>query len=167
MGRIVKAVEHAGREAMSLPRGLVDRESLLAEATRVLVAARAAAKAELVAAREAAPVLARKMAEKIIGRAVELDTAVMGDIAAKAVAAAQVRPGAIVLRVHPDDRAAIEQTRPRWMASLLAADVNIVADEAVGRYGCIVDTAAGRVDARLETQLSALELALRASLLKT
>jgi hypothetical protein len=35
-----------------------------------------------------------------------------------------------------------------------------VADEAVGRAGCVIETAVGRVDARLETQLAALERAL-------
>jgi flagellar biosynthesis/type III secretory pathway protein FliH len=37
-----------------------------------------------------------------------------------------------------------------------------MADEAVGRYGCVIETPHGRVDARLETQLAALERALGA-----
>jgi type III secretion protein L len=40
------------------------------------------------------------------------------------------------------------------------AALDVVADETVGRHGCIIETAVGRVDARLETQLAALERAL-------
>ncbi len=48
-----------------------DREAALADVTELLVSARAAAETEWAAAKDAALVLARKMAEKIIGRAVE------------------------------------------------------------------------------------------------
>jgi len=41
-----------------------------------------------------------------------------------------------------------------------AAALEIVGDESVGRHGCVIETAVGRVDARLETQLAALERAL-------
>src|SRR5204862_424869 len=40
------------------------------------------------------------------------------------------------------------------------AALEIVLDETVGRHGCVIETALGRVDARLETQLAALERAL-------
>jgi len=36
-----------------------------------------------------------------------------------------------------------------------------VADASVGRNGCVVETPVGRLDARLQTQLDALERALR------
>jgi len=36
-----------------------------------------------------------------------------------------------------------------------------VADPAIGRHGCVVETVVGRLDARLDTQLDALEKALR------
>jgi flagellar biosynthesis/type III secretory pathway protein FliH len=169
MGRIVKAdglllsSESAQKSAVDVS-AVVDRESALAEVTRLLVSARVEAEAERAAAKEAAPVLARKMAEKIIGRAVALDPAVMGEIAGQALAASRVRGGAVVLRVHPDDLAAVERTRPEWLARVAAgANVRVVADESVGRHGCVVETPVGRLDARLETQLDALESALRGS----
>jgi flagellar biosynthesis/type III secretory pathway protein FliH len=68
----------------------------------------------------------------------------------------------VVLRVHPDDIAAVEQTRPNWSQRIAAAaEVHLVADDSVGRNGCVVETPAGRLDARLQTQLDALERALR------
>jgi flagellar biosynthesis/type III secretory pathway protein FliH len=68
----------------------------------------------------------------------------------------------MVLRVHPEDLALVEQQRPRWMGRVAAAvDLCVVPDPAVGRTGCVVETAFGRLDARLTTQLEALERALR------
>ena len=106
--------------------------------------------------------LARRMAERIVGRAVELSPELMGEIVAEALAASRARKGAVVLRAHPDDLATVERERPRWLAGVAAGlDVRVVADPAVGRQGCVVETAVGRLDARLNTQLDALERALR------
>jgi flagellar biosynthesis/type III secretory pathway protein FliH len=137
--------------------------------TELLVSAHLTAEAELAAAKDAAWVLARKMAEKIIGRAVEMDASVVGELAGQALAASRARGGAVVLRVHPDDLSAVEQTRAHWLKRLSIAArvpsdvqfVQLVADESVGRYGCVVETPVGRLDARLQTQLDALERAVR------
>jgi flagellar biosynthesis/type III secretory pathway protein FliH len=168
MGRIVKAVSllpspaSARDGAAAGATVAVDREGALAEVTELLVSARAAAAAERAAAKDVALVLARKMAEKIVGRAVELDPSIMGEIAGQALAASRARGGSVVLRVHPDDLAAVEQTRPNWSQRIAAAvDVHLLADDLVGRNGCVVETAVGRLDARLQTQLDALERALR------
>ncbi len=168
MGRIVKAADllpsskSAQESAAWATPAAGDREAACAEVTELLVSARAAAEAERAAAKDAALVLARKMAEKIVGRAVELDPAVLGEIAGQALAASRVRGGAVLLRVHPDDVAAIEQARPQWVQRIAAsADVRVVADDSVGRHGCVVETPVGRLDARLQTQLDALERALR------
>jgi flagellar assembly protein FliH len=167
MGRIVKAgkVNQAGARASTASTLSAARKDLaLAEVTSLLVSARAAANAELVAAKDGALLLARKMAERIVGRAVELEPVVMGEIVARALAAARTRPGAVVLRVHPEDLEAVERTRPDWRRKLaVAADVRVIADASVGRNGCVVDTPVGRLDARLQSQLHALENALRGS----
>jgi len=162
MGRIVKAVESGQADVSAGAANADGREAVLAEATSLLVSARAMANAELAAAKEHSLLLARKMAERIVGRAVEIDPAVMGEIAAQALAAMRSRPGALVLRVHPEDLEAVERTRKDWLRALgAAADVRIIADPSVGRCGCVVDTKAGRLDARLQSQLDALESALR------
>jgi type III secretion protein L len=161
MGRIVKAAspvpssESARQSSSACAPAAVDRESVLAEVTELLVFAHAAAK-------DVALILACKMAEKIIGRAVELEPSVMGEIVGQALAASQARGGGVVLRVHSEDLAAVEQSRPGWSQRIAAvANVRVVADDAVGRHGCVVETAVGRLDARLQTQLDALERALR------
>jgi flagellar biosynthesis/type III secretory pathway protein FliH len=164
MGHIVKASSllPSSESAHGDAAAAVDREGALAEVTELLVSARAVAEADRAAAKDAALTLARKMAEKIVGRAVELDPTVMGEIAGQALAACRARGGAVVLRVHPDDLAAVEQTRPNWSQRIAsAANVRVVADDSVGRQGCVVETPVGRLDARLQTQLDALERAVR------
>jgi flagellar biosynthesis/type III secretory pathway protein FliH len=86
----------------------------------------------------------------------------MADIAGAALAACRPRGESVRLRVHPDDAPALAD-RVQALAERLPAPgaLALVTDESVGRYGCVVETALGRVDARLETQLAALERALR------
>lgn len=157
MGRIVKKEVSGGTaQAAGVPPTVTE------ETVAILAAARAEANREREAARDAAVVLARKMAERIVGRAVELDAGVMREIVAQALAAAKSGKTAVLLRVHPEDLAALQQERAGWLAEIGSkADVRVTADPGVGRYGCVVETAVGRLDARLQTQLDALEGALR------
>ena len=146
--------ERAGFEA--------GKQAGLAQVSELLLTARAQAEQDLARAKDAAIVLARRMAERIVGRAVELSPELMGEIVAEALAASRARKGTIMLRAHPDDLADVENERPRWLARVAAGvDGRVVADPAVGRQGCVVETAIGRLDARLNTQLDALERALR------
>lgn len=144
-------------------RRLGEREGRsLAEATftGVLLAARADAEKVRAAALPAARTLAVKMAERIVGLTAMKDPAALAHIAGEALAAARARSGVVLLRVHPDDLTALQSARPALAARLAAAvELRLVADPAVGRTGCIVETPAGRLDARLETQLAALERA--------
>ena len=136
------------------------RETARAETTQTLVRLHAETARARAAAADDVKRLAIRIAEKIVGRALTLDPDVIADICAQAVrGAAEQRQ--IVLRVHPDDLPALERARPRLRSEFLRAhDVTLRADPAVGRGGCIVDTEVGSIDARLETQLGALERAL-------
>jgi len=166
MGRIVKAASllpssRSGHKDASVPAES-DRDASLAEVTAILVSAHAAAESERKAAKELALPLARKMAERIIGRAVELDPSILGEIVGQALAASHMREGCMVLRVHPEDLPAVDQSRPRWSQKLATTtSVRVVSDPSVERYGCVVETPVGRLDGRLQTQLDALERALR------
>jgi len=134
----------------------------LAEAafTTLLIEARAEADRVRRAALPAAQTIAVRMAEKIVGRVIALDATAMADSARQALEAARARAGAVSLRVHPDDWAAIETARPALAARLAkAVELRGIPDAAVGRHGCVVESAACRLDARLETQLAALERA--------
>jgi flagellar biosynthesis/type III secretory pathway protein FliH len=69
------------------------------------------------------------------------------------------------LRLHPDDLVAVETRRTVLAARAPAATaIELLADGSVGRHGCVIETAHGRIDARLETQLAALEQALTGGL---
>ena len=134
-----------------------------AELAVLLAAGRAEADAMLARVEPAALAIAARMAQKIVGRAVELDPSIMAAIAAEAVAACRTREGVVQLRVHPDDLEAVEGGRAALAARLGGdATLELVADEGVERHGCVVDTSVGRVDARLSTQLAALRRALDA-----
>lgn len=164
MGYIVKAGESVDSALAARPRDPCPSDSLASQVTETVLAARVAADAEWAAAQGAAPVLARKMAEKIIGHAVDLDARVMADIAEQALHACRGRGATVALRVHPDDRASLEAAKPGWLARQDGpAEIVFVADDTVGRYGCVVETPAGRVDARLQTQLDVLERVLGAA----
>jgi flagellar biosynthesis/type III secretory pathway protein FliH len=137
------------------------RAGAAAEAAALLASARLAANRAAAESAMLASVLATKMAERIVGRAVALAPETMAEIAATALAASRPREAAVTLRLHPEDLAAVADRRDTLAARApAAAEIALVADEAVGRYGCVVETAHGRVDARLDTQLAALEQAL-------
>jgi flagellar biosynthesis/type III secretory pathway protein FliH len=137
------------------------RAQAAAQMVGVLVASRAEADAMLARAEPEAVAIAAAMAERIVGRAVALEPAIMAEIAAEALAACQTRRGGVALRVHPDHLAAVEGQRRTLTARLgVEMPLDIVADESVERLGCVVDTAVGRVDARLSTLLAALTRAL-------
>jgi flagellar biosynthesis/type III secretory pathway protein FliH len=150
------------QRAEAQQRGMAEgRDAAAAEVLSTLLAARAEAAAALVAAKPAAVALAARMAAKIVGRAVDASPSLIADIATEALRASRAGVGRIKLRVHPTDRQALVTGRPQLTAQLGAGAVlEIVDDPAVGRYGCIVETGAGRLDARLETQLAVLEKAL-------
>jgi flagellar biosynthesis/type III secretory pathway protein FliH len=141
------------------------REQGRAEAAAALAALLADARVQATRAREtsapAAIALALKMAKQIVGRAVALAPDVMAEIAGAALEGCRPRGDWVRVRVHPADVAAVAARRDALAARAPAgAALDIVADDAVGRHGCIIETALGQVDARLETQLAALERAL-------
>ncbi|HEX3906148.1 MAG TPA: FliH/SctL family protein [Polyangia bacterium] len=134
----------------------------VAAAAVALAMARSEAARLVEAAAPTAIALAAKMAEKIVGRVVALAPETMAEIAGEALAACRPGPGTVRVRIHPHDLAAVEARRASLAARAPAATLELVADEAVGVHGCVIETPQGRVDARLETQLAALERALTA-----
>jgi len=147
--RIARKAEAEGRE-----RGLAAVTELLVGARAVAARARAGAEAELRA-------LAVRIAEKLLGRELALDPGVVVDVAATAMRHAG-EPRELVVRCATEDLQALERGKPRLVERCRAAQaVRFVADDRVARGGCIVETELGVVDARLSTQLDAIERALR------
>lgn len=129
------------------------------EATELIARALAtAARVRARAQREVATV-AMRVAEKLLASELAMRPEVVVDVAAAALALA--RGAGLTLRAHPEDVAALAAARPRLVAALAEpCDVELCADAAVSRGGCVIETEAGTVDARLEVQLAALERAL-------
>lgn len=151
------------RQAGRLEGHEAGRQAALAEATALLAAARADAEDVRRDAARAAVPLAARMTERIVGRAVATEPGVMADIATQALKACRAKSGPVTLRLAPDSVAALERERPALVAALGGiADLRLVADPAVGPGSCVVETPVGRLDARLETQVAALEAALAA-----
>jgi type III secretion protein L len=147
--RIGRKAEAEGRE-----RGLAAVTELLVGARAVAARARAWAEAELRA-------LGVRIAEKLLGRELALDPAAVVDVAATAMRHAG-EPRELVVRCASEDLEALERGKPRLVERCRAAQaVRFVADDRVARGGCIVETELGVVDARLSTQLEAIERALR------
>ena len=156
----LRANASAAREAARREGFETGRADGVAEAAVALAAAHTEAARLVAAAGPTAIALATKMAEKIVGRAVALAPDTMAEIAREALAACRPGAGTVRVRIHPDDLPAVEARRAALEAGAPAATLELIADEAVGRHGCVIETPQGRLDARLETQLAALERAL-------
>lgn len=157
----IRADTEAARAESRRQGAEAGRAEGLAELAGLIAAARAEADERLEAARPVALTLAGKMAERIVGRAVDLSPEVMAELAGAAMDACRARGAELRLRVHPDDLPAVAASRDALAARVPGGSaLTIVADEAVGRYGCVIETDHGRVDARLDAQLEALERAL-------
>src|SRR5206468_3048977 len=127
----------------------------------LLVGARAAAARARDEAESELRTLAVKIAEKILGRELSLRADAISDVVGKALAHAG-DPRDVLVRINPADLEAIERGKTRLVEKIRAArSVTFRGDEAVTRGGCIVETELGVVDARLSTQLDAIERALR------
>ena len=61
----------------------------------------------------------------------------------------------VVVRVHPEERESLELVAGQIIEQFgQSKHVRLVADESVDRGGCVVQTEAGQVDGRIETQVS-------------
>lgn len=160
-----RAGEVAAEEARQAgyQRGLQEgKEAAVRDMADLLVRVREDAAQVRLESKDAAIPLAKKMAQLIVGRALELHPSLIADIANQALAAAKPRAGEVVVRVSPGDLPVIERERPKLMSRLSSGvDLRLVADDKVGVGGCIIETPSGvRLDARLSTQLETIEKAL-------
>lgn len=87
-----------------------------------------------------------------------------GVLALAASALAEVPPGAALkLRVHARDAQLLQQFVLQRVPAGGAGPIEVVADPGVELGGCLIDTPAGTLDARLESQLQALKHGLLAA----
>ncbi len=100
--------------------------------------------------------LVTAMAEKVIARKLDLDDQIVLEVVRTALAEAGDATQ-VLLRVSAADEPLVRDAQAELLAALASAeDVRVLADDSIGRGGCIVETERGRFDARIETQLQLL-----------
>jgi type III secretion protein L len=158
-----RLLEEAEEEARRLAAAAQaeGRERGLAAVTELLVAARAALEQARQISEGELRSLAVRIAEKLLGRELQLSPSAVVDVARTALRhAGQAR--ALTLRVHPEDLARLESGRPRLLERCRTdALLTVRSDSDLQPGGCIIESELGIVDARLSTQLEAIERALR------
>ncbi len=132
------------------------RQEGLAQVTEQMVRARLLRTEVLQNAENEILALACKVAEKIIGRDLERSPELVVDICANAIE--NVRGAQqVVVRVNPQDAAILREKRKRMMELIgRVKEIAIKEDSEVPRYGCIIETDSGTIDAQLATQLEML-----------
>jgi flagellar biosynthesis/type III secretory pathway protein FliH len=154
------------RAAASLEREQVHREAAeaglregLARAAATLASAAAARDTLLLGATAELGALAVSIARRILGRELALAPDAVAGLAARAVAEVRGRRE-VSVRVSPSDEPAVRGVEPRLAGLLERGVLSVRADAALGPGDVIVETEAGRVDARVSTQLAAFARAL-------
>lgn len=147
-GRVLAEAEERG-----LRSGVARAGALLARAAAERDRALAAVEPEAVA-------LAIEIARKVLGRELsDAGSRAVVDLAARAVAEAR-RRRVVALRVSPADADAIRGSGARLAGLVDEGVLSIREDAALARGEVVVETEAGRIDARMETQLALLASAL-------
>jgi type III secretion protein L len=101
--------------------------------------------------------LAVKIAEKIVGRALELNPEVINDIVSQAIRTLR-RQKNVIVRCNEEDFETLKKNEENFLGMMgQSGMIDFVADPKVSRGGCVVESEIGIVDARLETQLKTLQ----------
>ena len=161
--RVVQKARQRAREVVEV--ALAEAESIRAaardegarrgraEAARELLLSATEHRAALEAARDDIVRLALAVARRILSEEIRVAPERTGAMVRAAIATA---PGAHVLRLHahPDDaeraRAAVADADPEGR-------IEIRVDPSLSRGDCVLETAGGSIDARIDSQLAALE----------
>jgi len=105
--------------------------------------------------------LSVKLAEKIIGSEIKLDEATRTEIVINALRQTRQQE-MLTVRVNAGDLPLLERMREKIDSFGRAKFIDFVADQVISQGGCIIESASGTIDARVETQLRILETALLA-----
>lgn len=155
-----RAIEAAARDAHGRALELAvaeGRRAGEAKAQQLYLRAQALAAARLDGAQHDAVELAVRIAEKLIGRALELEPALVAEVCAEALRGVRAE-GRVKLRVHPADAPLLTPRLIELVGRQLT--VEVVSSAEVERHGCIIDSALGTTDGRLSTQLEVVRDAL-------
>jgi len=108
--------------------------------------------------------LAVTIARKILGKELEFHPDGVVDIVKQALGEKARQRREIFLRVNPEDMTAIRESKPDLLEVLSRCkEIGIREDPDVERFGVVIETDAGMIDAQLETQLAVFERVLKNS----
>jgi len=113
--------------------------------------------------------LAARLAERVVKRAVALDPSIVQD-QLRAVLGLVMRPSRVSIRIHPDDRALAADALPGIVAAMgTVAHAEVLDDSSLARGSCVArlrgagtgdGLPGGEIDASIDTQLERLAAAL-------
>jgi flagellar biosynthesis/type III secretory pathway protein FliH len=160
----IRARAEAEREAIRAQAEQVGRREALAWAAAALAGAALERDRILGAAQAEVVALAVDVARRVLARELSTGPGAVVDLAAAALEGARARR-LVTLRVHPADAAAVRAGSAR-LASIVARapGLSVEEDGSLAPGDVVVETEAGRIDARIETQLDALRAALEEAL---
>jgi flagellar assembly protein FliH len=105
--------------------------------------------------------LAIEVAKKIMHRETSVDRSYVVDVV-RAALEEMHDGGKVEVRVHPDDHEVVQQSRERLRKEVPGTtELIIIKDTSVEAGGCVVCTAFGNIDARIDTQLEEVRKALQ------
>jgi type III secretion protein L len=135
----------------------------LAQVTELLAKARVEYEQTLKNASKDMLNLAFKIAEKIVGKQMELDKNIIMDIVFQALQTVR-QSRQITLRVNPDDAKVLKANKDAFLEKLgQGREIDVVEDKKVEKGGCIIESEIGVVEAQLQTQLERLKKVLMES----
>jgi flagellar biosynthesis/type III secretory pathway protein FliH len=106
--------------------------------------------------------LALTIARRILGRELELRPNAVAGLIKRALGDKARQRCDVFLRVNPEDLAVVREHKAELLEVLSrTTDIAIREDPNVARYGVIIETDAGTIDAQLETQLAVFERVLQ------
>lgn len=157
-----RMLEEARREADRLREEARSEghEEGLAEVVELMAQARKEYSALIEGAEDDMLELAARLAERIVGEALELDPSRMQRIAADVLRHARGKQQ-ITVSVAPSDREALEPATGELSRVVDGVAVHLEADPALDRGSCVIQTETGRIDGRIETQLETLLRAIK------
>lgn len=98
--------------------------------------------------------LAIELARRVVRRSIELDETVCVDQVAEAIELLG-RPSSLRITISPLDRVVLERALPGVLErARLTEGIDLVESDELERGDCVVSTAEGSVDSRIETQLA-------------
>jgi flagellar biosynthesis/type III secretory pathway protein FliH len=104
--------------------------------------------------------MAFRLAERIIGTAIEFEPELVSALVRDVVKRARGRRSVSVF-VHPADAQTLVSQRDELAELLGGAALSIEGDETLSRGSCVLRTDTGDIDARLETRLEAIRRSIR------